>query len=128
MKTFFEMLDILEADQAEARDQVQGPEEQPMGPEQEADKGLGDQSGGAPQQNQGQGMQHKHYMFFSNLKAIKKMAEEMLAMDPAAVDQMIGDGHDWASDHISTSRDDIEEVHNWLSGEVSGQEPAPPSA
>ena len=23
-------------------------------------------------------------------------------------------GHDWANDHISTSKDDVEEVHNFL--------------
>lgn len=67
------------------------------------------------------GMERKNYMFFSNLKAIKGMVEGMLAMDPAQVDAMLDDGHDWASDHISTSRDDMEEVHNWLSGSMGEQ-------
>jgi hypothetical protein len=58
----------------------------------------------------------KHYMFFNNVRNIKQMAEEILAMDEAKVDAMLSDGHDWASDHISTSRDDMEEVHNWLTG------------
>jgi hypothetical protein len=60
----------------------------------------------------------KHYMFFSNLKAIKEKADKLLQMDPKKLDKMIEDGHDWASDHISSSRDDIEEVYNWISGEV----------
>jgi len=29
---------------------------------------------------------------------------------------MLADGHDWANDHISTSRDDVEEVYNWITG------------
>lgn len=58
----------------------------------------------------------KHYMFFQNLKSIGRMAEAILAMDPREVDAMLSDGHDWAADHISTSKDDVEEVFNWLSG------------
>jgi len=57
----------------------------------------------------------KHYMFFANIRAIKDMCEKMLEMDEAHVDELLDDGHDWASDHISTSKDDVEEVYNWLS-------------
>jgi hypothetical protein len=60
----------------------------------------------------------KNYMFFSNLKAIKEKVDKLLQIDPKKLDKMIEDGHDWASDHISSSRDDIEEVYNWISGEV----------
>lgn len=59
----------------------------------------------------------KNYMFFSNLKVIKDRAEKMLQMDPHELDAMIENGHDWASDHIATSKDDIEEVYNWVMGE-----------
>jgi len=55
-----------------------------------------------------------NYMFFSNLKQIKSQCEEMLAMDKNEVDKMLSDGHNWALDHISTSKDDVEEVYNWL--------------
>ena len=58
----------------------------------------------------------KHYMFFSNLKSIKEKVDKLLEMDPREVDAMLSDGHDWASDHVSTSRDDIEEVYNWIVG------------
>lgn len=58
----------------------------------------------------------KHYMFFSNLKAIKRAVDEILAMDPREVDSMLADGHDWAADHIATSKDDVEEVFSWLRG------------
>lgn len=63
----------------------------------------------------------QNYMFFSNLKVIKDKVEQILAMDVAQVDSMLSDGHDWASDHISTSRDDVEEVYNWLFGEMGDQ-------
>lgn len=54
------------------------------------------------------------YMFFQNLKTIKMMVDELLEMDEKMVDSVLADGHDWADDHISTSKDDIEEVHNFL--------------
>lgn len=124
MKTFYEMMEIMEADQED----IQASRQQDQPEPQNQEKGLGDEAGAVPQQGGGNGMQQKHYMFFSNLKAIKKMVEEMLSMDPSEVDQMLDDGHDWASDHISTSRDDVEEVHNWLSGSVGGQDAGGPSA
>jgi hypothetical protein len=56
----------------------------------------------------------KNYMFFSNLRVIKDRIEEILAMDPYMVDSMLEDGHDWAREHLATAKDDVEEVHNWL--------------
>ena len=54
-----------------------------------------------------------NYMFFQNLKTIKKCVDRLLELDAKAVDQLMND-HDWASDHISTSKDDVEEVCNFL--------------
>lgn len=54
------------------------------------------------------------YMFFQNLKTIKQVVDEMLALDEKMVDGILASGHDWAADHIATSKDDIEEVHNFL--------------
>jgi hypothetical protein len=56
----------------------------------------------------------QNYMFFANLKTIKRLVDKMLQMDESQVDQIITNGHDWASDHISTSKDDVEEVFNFL--------------
>jgi hypothetical protein len=57
-----------------------------------------------------------NYMFFGNLKTIKRLVDEMLEMDEAKVDAILLDGHNWAVDHIATSKDDIEEVFNFLAG------------
>jgi arginyl-tRNA synthetase len=54
------------------------------------------------------------YMFFENLKIIKTAVDEMLQMNEATVDQILSDGHNWAEDHIATSKDDVEEVYNFL--------------
>jgi len=56
----------------------------------------------------------EHYMFFENLKIIKKAVDEMLNLDKQMVDDILSDGHDWAEDHMATSKDDVEEVYNFL--------------
>jgi hypothetical protein len=58
-------------------------------------------------------------MFFGNLKIIKKHVDAMLQMDPEAVQQILSNGHDWAADHIATSKDDVEEVAGFLMNEVA---------
>ena len=40
----------------------------------------------------------------------------MLEMDESKVDAMLLNGHNWAVDHIATSKDDVEEVFNFLAG------------
>ena len=52
------------------------------------------------------------YMFFQNLKSIKQMVDEMLQLDDKTVDGILASGHDWAEDHIATSKDDIDEVYH----------------
>lgn len=63
-----------------------------------------------------------NYMFFQNLKNIKKMVDAMLQLDPAQVDQMLSDGHGWAADHIATSKDDVEEVGGFLMNNMSSSD------
>lgn len=63
---------------------------------------------------------HQHYMFFQNLASIKHHIEEILKMNPDQIDALLKDGHDWASDHIATSKDDIQEVAEWLRNETEG--------
>lgn len=58
----------------------------------------------------------QNYMFFGNLQTIKRLVDEMLEMDESEVDAMLSNGHNWALDHIATSKDDVEEVFNFLAG------------
>ena len=53
-------------------------------------------------------------MFFENLKTIKQMVDEMLELDEEMVDGVLASGHDWAEDHIATSKDDVDEVYHFL--------------
>jgi len=58
-------------------------------------------------------------MFFGNLKIIKKYVDAMLQMNPDQVQKILSDGHDWAADHIATSKDDVQEVGDFLMNEMS---------
>ena len=64
----------------------------------------------------------QNYMFFGNLKTIKRLVDRMLEMDEAEVDAMLTNGHNWALDHIATSKDDVEEVFNFLAGHSDDHE------
>lgn len=55
-----------------------------------------------------------NYMFFANLKNICNMAQEILSMDKSKIDQMLTDEHDWATDHVSSAKENLEHVHDWL--------------
>lgn len=63
-----------------------------------------------------------NYMFFSNLKNIMSMCEEILAMNDEEVDTKLTEGHAWAVDHVATSTDDINEVYNFLKGDEDEDE------
>lgn len=65
----------------------------------------------------------ENYMFFANVSNIHRMCEEILAMDSSFVDGVLSDGHGWATDHIATSKDDVEEVYQFLNSEKNNQQP-----
>ena len=54
------------------------------------------------------------YMFFGNLETIQRNVEELLEMDHNKVNTLLNDGHNWAEDHISTSKEMISHVYNFL--------------
>jgi hypothetical protein len=64
----------------------------------------------------------KNYMFFQNLETMKEAIDNMLKMDKELVDKILENGHDWANDHISTSKDDIEEVYNFLKTKINSKD------
>lgn len=51
-----------------------------------------------------------NYMFFSNLQQIHRQCEILLGMDPNMVDDVLINGHDWADDHISVAKENMDQV------------------
>jgi hypothetical protein len=60
-----------------------------------------------------------NYMFFSNLEQIKRQCEMMLEMDPNKLDDIIQNGHDWADDHITEAKTNIDQVFDFFKNEMS---------
>ena len=63
----------------------------------------------------------ENYMFFSNLKQMKRQIEMMMEMDPAMVDSILQNGHDWADDHISEAKTNMDQVFDFLKNEMDGK-------
>jgi hypothetical protein len=58
-------------------------------------------------------------MFFSNLQQIKRQCEIMLEMNPQQIDEIINEGgHDWADDHITEAKNNIDQVFDFLMNET----------
>jgi len=60
-----------------------------------------------------------NYMFFSNLEQIKRQCEMMMKMDPVKLDDIIQNGHDWADDHISEAKTNIDQVFDFFKNKMS---------
>ena len=56
----------------------------------------------------------KNYMFFENLEQLSRDIDKLMSLDKDKVDAIITNGHDWAAEHVTTAKDDIEEVTNFL--------------
>lgn len=121
MKSFYDMMKLMEADELGLGDQASQTQSQDQAPQDQAPESQDQGVEQDPTQGEQPSEKPKHYMFFSNLKVIKSMVEEMLSMDASQVDALLDDGHDWASDHISTSKDDVEEVHQWLKSNMESE-------
>ena len=63
-----------------------------------------------------------NYMFFSNLEQIKRQCEMMLDMDPHMVDELINNGHDWADDHITEAKVNIDQVFDFFKNEFEKED------
>jgi division protein CdvB (Snf7/Vps24/ESCRT-III family) len=61
------------------------------------------------------------YMFFSNLEQIKRQCEMLLDMDQNKIENILEHGHDWAQDHISEAKNNMDQVFDFIMNEVNGE-------
>jgi hypothetical protein len=55
-----------------------------------------------------------NYMFFSNLKQIHRQCEMLLKMNSQMIDEVLTNGHDWAADHITEAKTNMDQVFDFL--------------
>ena len=66
--------------------------------------------------------EQENYMFFSNLKQIHRQCEMLLKMDPNMIDNILENGHDWADDHVTEAKTNMDQVFDFMMNEKSKME------
>ena len=64
----------------------------------------------------------ENYMFFGNLKQIARQCQMLLEMDEEMIDQILQDGHDWADDHVSEAKTNMDQVFDFIMNEKNKME------
>jgi hypothetical protein len=63
-----------------------------------------------------------NYMFFSNLEQIKRQCELLLEIDENKVNEILDNGHDWADDHITVAKENLDQVFDFMMNQTKGQD------
>jgi len=58
------------------------------------------------------------YMFFSNLQQMRRQCDMLLEMDHSMIEEILDNGHDWAQDHISEAKNNMDQVFDFLMNET----------
>lgn len=63
----------------------------------------------------------ENYMTFSNLEQMRRQIDLLLKEDPKMIDEIIQNGHDWADDHISEAKNNMDQVFDFFMNEIKKQ-------
>jgi hypothetical protein len=58
------------------------------------------------------------YMFFSNLQQMRRQCDMLLELDESLLEEILDNGHDWAQDHISEAKNNMDQVFDFLMNET----------
>ena len=61
-------------------------------------------------------------MFFGNLEQMKRQLDNLMSLDPNYIDQVLQNGHDWADDHISKAKENLDHVYEFFMNELSSED------
>jgi hypothetical protein len=61
-----------------------------------------------------------NYMFFSNLEQIHRQSKLLMELDQQKVNEVLNNGHDWADDHITVSKENLSQVFDFMMNEFKG--------
>ena len=59
------------------------------------------------------------YMFFSNLEQMRRQCDLLLDFDRSEVESILDNGHDWAQDHISEAKNNMDQVFDFMMNETT---------
>jgi hypothetical protein len=64
----------------------------------------------------------ENYMFFSNLTQMRRQLDIMIKeFDPKMVNDILNDGHDWADDHITEAKVNLDQVFDFFMNKLKGE-------
>ena len=61
------------------------------------------------------------YMFSSNLEQMRRQCDLLLDLDRDMVEGILEHGHDWAQDHISEAKNNMDQVFDFLMNETNAE-------
>ena len=61
------------------------------------------------------------YMFFSNLEQMRRQCDLLLDLDRDMVEGILEHGHDWAQDHISEAKNNMDQVFDFLMNKTNSE-------
>jgi len=64
----------------------------------------------------------ENYMFFSNLDQMERQIKDLKSIPESVIDGFLQNGHDWADDHISKAKENLDHVYEFIMNEVSSDE------
>ena len=70
-----------------------------------------------------EGSKGENYMFFSNLKQMRRQLDIMInEFDPNMVNDVLNNGHDWADDHITEAKVNIDQVFDFFMNKLKNED------
>jgi hypothetical protein len=60
----------------------------------------------------------ENYMFFSNLKQMQRQIELLMEINPQVIDMILQNGHDWADDHVTEAKTNMDQVFDFIMNEI----------
>ena len=60
----------------------------------------------------------ENYMFFSNLKQMQRQIEFLMEINPQVIDMILQNGHDWADDHVTEAKTNMDQVFDFIMNEI----------
>jgi hypothetical protein len=64
----------------------------------------------------------ERYMFFSNLEQIHRQTSLLLELNKNTVEGILDGGHDWAQDHVSTAKESLDQVFDFMMNETKNED------
>lgn len=64
----------------------------------------------------------ENYMFFSNLEQMERQIKDLKSLPPQVIEGFLQNGHDWADDHVSKAKENLDHVYEFMMNELSSSD------